>query len=344
VVEAGGALLVTSREVVLRVDPVTGDRTVVSSPGVGAGPDLGFPFDLALEPDATILVADTLLDAVFRVDPDTGDRSIVTICSSPFCSTQVGGGPALMQTWAIAREADGRILLVDLAADTLYDVDPVSGDRTAVAFNALGGAGGMGPIFATLSGIAVDGEGTVWLLDYEAQSLMVVDPTSGDREIVSRAGGFGAGPKFILPRRLAIVPHPLEIGIDVRPRSPSNVVNPAARGRLPIALLGSEAFDPADVEVATLALGPAGAAPLRDTWLRDVDRDGFDDLVVGFQTSEIGLVGGEVELCLEGRALDGAAFSGCDAITTVPSCGTGFELAFLPLPLMWLYRRRTDET
>jgi sugar lactone lactonase YvrE len=317
VVEPGGSLLVASRQALLRLDRDTGDRMTLASDAVGDGPALGVPFDLDLEPDGSILLADTLWDAVLRVDPNSGDRVYVSVCASPSCAIQVGDGPALVQTWAIAREADGQILLVDHAADTLYDVDPLNGDRTPVAFNAIGGAGGAGPRFVGLSGIRVDAEGTPWLLDMDAQSLLVVDPATGDREIISRAGGFGSGPQFVVPRRLAIVPAPLEIELDVRPRSPANVVNPMGRGALRVALLGSESFDPADVDVASVALGSAGARVLRDDGLRDSDGDGIDDRLLRFEVSETGLLAGETHLCVEGRTSTGAAFTGCDAIRSV---------------------------
>jgi len=60
---------------VIRVDPVTGDRTVVSDASTGDG--IGFieAFGIAVEADASLVVMDNLLWAVIRVDPVTGDRS-----------------------------------------------------------------------------------------------------------------------------------------------------------------------------------------------------------------------------------------------------------------------------
>jgi hypothetical protein len=46
--------------------------------------------------------------------------------------------------------------------------------------------------------------------------------------------------------------------------SDPNFVNVMSPGLVAVALLAEEGFDAADVEVATLAFGPAGAAPALD--------------------------------------------------------------------------------
>jgi len=78
--EEGGSLL--------RIDPATGDRTVISgcvdspcSEVIGAG--LAFhdnASDVEVGPDGFVLVSQQV--TVFRVDPATGDRTVVSGCSS----------------------------------------------------------------------------------------------------------------------------------------------------------------------------------------------------------------------------------------------------------------------
>jgi hypothetical protein len=113
---------------------------------------------------------------------------------------------------------------------------------------------------------------------------------------------------------------PLPVSIDIRPFRRRNVVNPFSRGRVAVALLGAADLDVEEVDRDTLAFGPAGAPPVR--WprprVRDVDRDGFDDLLLWFRIPETGVALGDPEACLEGALLDGTAFKGCDAIRTVP--------------------------
>src|SRR5262245_14048372 len=93
---------------VYHVDPATGDRTVVSSDSIGAGPSLGQLFGIAVEPSGTILVtgtADFVTGWVYRIDPLTGDRSVVT-------SSVVGSGPNLVNPMDLVIGPDGSIFVI----------------------------------------------------------------------------------------------------------------------------------------------------------------------------------------------------------------------------------------
>jgi hypothetical protein len=110
------------------------------------------------------------------------------------------------------------------------------------------------------------------------------------------------------------------IDLDIKPGSDPNAINPSIDGEIPVAILGSDTFDVADVDAATLAFGPSGAAPdhSHGPHVEDVNADGLPDLVSHFQTEETGIEFGTLVACLSGETLDGKAFSGCDAVRTVP--------------------------
>jgi hypothetical protein len=58
---------------VLRVDPNTGDRTVVSDDGIGSGPAFAIARSSAVAADGRLMVIDEGLDAIVSVDLERGD-------------------------------------------------------------------------------------------------------------------------------------------------------------------------------------------------------------------------------------------------------------------------------
>ncbi|MFI6150490.1 hypothetical protein [Streptomyces sp. NPDC051109] len=138
VVEQAGHISDPDAPRVIRIDPVSGARTVISSGG-----HLVSPVDVVVDHDGNILVVDAnafegFSGGVIKVDPVSGTQTVVSS----------GGGfdsPA-----AIAIEADGNLLITDYKAangePTLFRVNPTTGDQQVLA---------SGLPFRSLTGVKV---------------------------------------------------------------------------------------------------------------------------------------------------------------------------------------------
>ena len=80
--DSAGDILAGDGDTIFRVDPVTGNRSIVTSddgdPGgqvVGTGASIALISDLLVEPDGNILVMDSVNRVFVRVNPATGDRT-----------------------------------------------------------------------------------------------------------------------------------------------------------------------------------------------------------------------------------------------------------------------------
>lgn len=116
----------------------------------------------------------------------------------------------------------------------------------------------------------------------------------------------------------------LIVRLDIKPGNAKNEIHPLSNAEIPVAILGSDTFDVRTIDRTSLRFGPAGASPSLDLLvsttykdaLKDVNRDGYLDLVPTFKTSETGIACGDVSAGMTGRTLTGSAWEGSDSIVT----------------------------
>ena len=182
---------------IYRVDPETGDRSLLSgtsvdgSPSRGTGPELAVRAIILSPTDPNIIYATSFtLDAVMAVEVDTGNRTIVSSAGTPAEPAVVGSGPAFTSPLGIDIATDGTMFVSDLATDggAAFSVDPATGNRTLITGETTVGSGvdinpfGIG-VFEGLEG--VPGQ-RVLLAD--GNGLIEVDLNTGERTLISVGG------------------------------------------------------------------------------------------------------------------------------------------------------------
>jgi sugar lactone lactonase YvrE len=198
-IEADGSILVADSTAfpqgnggLIRVDPVTGTRSVLSRNGLPAGgPNLAHPTDVAVAPNGDIYVVDDR--AVIRVDSATGARTLVSRNTNP------AGAPAFDRPVYLAVDAGGDILVADVGAtDRIIRVDPSTGIRSTVSDNTnpVGG-----PSFLLLGDLVVDCR-NILVVDTGEGAVVRVDATTGVRTTVS--DNTSPGPTFGYPFGIAV--------------------------------------------------------------------------------------------------------------------------------------------
>ena len=199
---APGDIVISGREIVagnnagdgviMLVDPLTGDRTVISDDTHGTGAPLLQPYGMTRAADGSLLVADEQANSIIRIDPATGNRTILTHSSYGGPGPDVGSGPAFSQPTGVKVEPDGSLIMNDIEA--LFRVDPLTGNRTPLSgqyldptFNYVpaGGGAAMGNPMA----FAVAPSGDIFVRD--VSSVLQVDPVSGIRSFITDTGHGG---------------------------------------------------------------------------------------------------------------------------------------------------------
>ncbi len=158
--------------------------------GPAAEAALDLPSSVAFGPDGSLYVSDEGNGRIRRIAPD---GTVSTFAGDGTTGFSGDGGPAVeaalglagdtsgRPTSFLAVDADGRVFIADTLNQRVRRVD-LDGIITTVAGNGTAGyAGDGGPaVDASLRfpvGVAVDGDGTLWIADRDNHAVRRVDPS-----------------------------------------------------------------------------------------------------------------------------------------------------------------------
>jgi sugar lactone lactonase YvrE len=169
-------LVVTESDLqaVVRLEPQSGMRTIVSDATVGGGPPLRFPQGIVVEATGQLLLLDQFPTALVRIDPQSGARQVVVD------ETTTNSEVALRDPRSIALTATGHIVVLDvfptegpgegfppLIQGRVLQLDLISGLRTVISDTLIG----RGPLLEFPQDIAVEAQGTFVVLGAVAAGM-----------------------------------------------------------------------------------------------------------------------------------------------------------------------------
>jgi hypothetical protein len=158
---------------IFRTDLASGDRTVLSGGSTGSGPEIRAAEALAYDGARDrALFFQQYVSPLYAVDLETGARSVVS-------DEARGAGPTLGDPASITVDAErDRAFAWDDEVGALVAIELVTGDRRVVASPSLG----RGPF--PRSAMLAFGRDLVFARD--ESTLYAIDPSSGDRVVISR--------------------------------------------------------------------------------------------------------------------------------------------------------------
>ena len=218
-VDSGGNLYIadSSNNRIRRVNP-RGTITSVAGGGSTDGDNvpavqarLSFPSGVATDFIGNLYIADTFSDRIRRVD-STG--TITTVAGSGERGYSGDGGPAVQAQLAIpssiALDGDGNLYIADRFNHRIRLVDSTGTITTVAGTGEEGFSGDGGPAtearLGSPSGVAVDGDGNLFIADFSNHRIRRVDAAGTITTIAGTDGRGFSGDGARRPKRDCIFP------------------------------------------------------------------------------------------------------------------------------------------
>jgi hypothetical protein len=104
-----------------------------------------------------------------------------------------------------------------------------------------------------------------------------------------------------------------DLSIDIMPGKETNIINMKSGGFVPIAVITLDDYDALQINPESVIFGPDEALTERYK-VKDVDRDGDEDLLMYFRIQNTGILCSDTKATLSGQLYDGTPISGTDTL------------------------------
>jgi streptogramin lyase len=190
---------------------ITGSDSAGYMNGPAGSARFNHPFGLAIDQSGNLYVADQGNSLVCKITPD----SMVSTYAGTFSATGFTNGPDSLSSFkgafGVAADGSGNIYVADAGNNAIRLVSPSGIVSTFAGTGAPGSADGMDTAtFDSPMGVAADGQGNVYVADYENHLIRKVTPAGLVSTIAGKAGvpgftdGVDTAARFNLPEALAV--------------------------------------------------------------------------------------------------------------------------------------------
>ena len=152
-----------------------------STDGTGAAASFNSPWGMAVDGDGNLFVADTSNHAIRKVTPAGEVTTLAGSAGSSGSADGTGAAASFSQPAGVAVDGDGNLFVTDASNRTIRKVTP-AGEVTTLAGSAgsSGSVNGIGPAarFSFPTGVVVDGDGNLYVIDNSGSTIRKVTPAS----------------------------------------------------------------------------------------------------------------------------------------------------------------------
>jgi hypothetical protein len=122
-----------------------------------------------------------------------------------------------------------------------------------------------------------------------------------------------------LAANTSVIPAYTPVIIDIKPNDVINSINLGDQGVIPVSVLTTSNFNAKLIAPLTVQFGPDAAPEFHQRGhVKDVNKDGFTDMMLHFATVQTGILSTDTKVCLFGQTTAGTYIFGCDTVRIVP--------------------------